>query len=423
MSKRLKSIFVYAHWKELIKPELMGRLSISEVRGKEIFSFEYNPDWLDSGNNYVLDPDLQFYSGPQYLYDEKLIFGMFMDSSPDRWGRLLIKRREALYARIEKRAEKRLKESDFLLGVYDGGRMGGLRFKTEINGDFLDNNHLYATPPWASIRELESVSLNLERPDADKDLSYRRWLDYLVAPGSSLGGARPKAGVVDSEGNLWIAKFPSRNDLKDSGAWELIVCEMAQRAGLQVSECHAEKYSSKHHTFLTKRFDRNEKGNRIHFASAMTMLGYRDGEDAASGASYLEMAEFLVRNGAEPERDLKELWTRIVFNILVSNTDDHLRNHGFLLTTQGWRLSPAFDINPDADGYGLSLNITENDNRLDVDLALEAAPYYRVGLKEGRAIIENIRSIVREWPAQAEKYNISSSEKERMLPAFIENEF
>ncbi len=419
MAERAKKIYVYAHWEGMPEAELMGTLLASESRGKEIFSFEYDEAWLKSGERVLLDPGLQFYSGPQYVYDEKPNFGLFTDSSPDRWGRMLIKRREAFEARSQDRPEKRLFESDFLLGVYDGSRMGGLRYKTDKNDEFLDNNHKFASPPWASIRELENASLKLEEEDAEKSSSYRLWLNLLVAPGSSLGGARPKAGVRDSENQLWIAKFPGRKDAVDLGAWEMVVHELAGRAGIQMSDCRAERFTIRHHTFLTKRFDRSPKLERIHYSSAMTMLGYSDGAEAAAGVSYLEIAEFLVRHGAAPDEDLKQLWKRIVFNIAVSNTDDHLRNHGFLLIPYGWRLSPAFDINPDPGSSGLSLNITENDNRLDPDLALEAAPFFRVGHREGKEIITKTRDVVSLWPAFADRYGISSFEKELMSRAFI----
>jgi len=419
VAERNKLIFVYAHWEGMNYPKLMGTLSASEIRGKEIFSFEYDPGWLDSDKRFLLDPGLQFFTGPQYIYDSKPNFGIFSDSSPDRWGRMLIKRRESLEARLNQRAERRLLESDYLLGVFDGSRMGGLRFKTSKDGDFLDNNDSFASPPWTSLRELENASLKIEDNDYENSTSYIDWLNLLVAPGSSLGGARPKAGVTDPGKRLWIAKFPSRHDLRDSGLWEMIAYEIAVKAGIMMSECRVESFTSTHHTFLTKRFDRSSKGERIHFTSAMTMLGYNDGADAGTGASYLEIAEFIVRNSAAPNDDLKQLWTRIVFNIAVSNTDDHLRNHGFLLTPSGWRLSPAFDINPEPGGYGLSLNITENDNRLDMKLALDAAPFFRLNHDECNSIIKHVTEVVGQWEIIADKYGISSSEKRLMASAFL----
>lgn len=418
MSKEQKRIIVYAHWAGMENPECMGILAVSHVRGKEIFSFEYNSDWLKSDKGYILDPDLQHYTGPQYTKPDKSNFGMFLDSSPDRWGRVLMKRREALNAEIENRAERKLLESDFLLGVFDGNRMGALRFKSEPDGDFLDNNRNLATPPWTSLRDLEYASMQLERTGSEKNPDYNKWLNMLIAPGSSLGGARPKAGVLDIDGNLWIAKFPSGNDERDIGAWEMVIHELAIKAGINVPMCTAERFSSRHYTFLTKRFDRVSINKRLHFASAMTMLGYNDGDNATSGVSYLELAEFLIQHGSKTTQDLEELWKRIVFSICISNTDDHLRNHGFLLTPRGWQLSPAYDINPVPHGYGLSLNISENDNRLDTDIALKVAPYFRIDQNEGESIIKKIKLITTYWPEIADKYDIPEREKREMKTAF-----
>ena len=372
-----KEIIVYAHWQGLGDPARMGTLTVTQGKGKEVFSFEYAADWLKSGFTQMLDPDLQLYSGAYYPRDEKVNFGVFMDSCPDRWGRVLMQRREAAIARTEERPAKELLESDYLLGVFDGHRMGALRFKTYEEGPFLNDNKKMASPPWTSLRELEEASLKFEE-DNINDPEYLKWVNMLIAPGSSLGGARPKASVVDPEGGLWIAKFPSRMDDKDIGAWEMVANELAQKAGLNIAQGMIQRFNSRYHTYLTKRFDRTENSERIHFASAMTLLGYTDGEKSA-GASYLELVEFITRNGVDVDRDLEELWRRIVFSICVKNTDDHLRNHGFLLTDGGWLLSPAYDINPNEYGKGLHLNISDKDNSLSLDLALEVAIYFRLG--------------------------------------------
>ena len=364
-----KTILVYAHWYTMEHPVQIGKLSVSYIRGKEVFSFEYNTQWLKGNNGFIFDPDLQYFSGPQYPRPEKTNFGVFLDSSPDRWGRVLLKRREVLNAYLEKRTQRKLQESDFLLGVFDGNRIGALRFKKEPDGDFLDNNERcqyprvnpgprplfaaysaaeprgidtfrslhslgngtnklsrsthsfenkdFASPPWIAVRDLEYASLQIEKNKSEKSSDYKRWLDLLIAPGSSLGGARPKAGIIDENNNLWIAKFPKGDDSRDIGAWEIIVHELAVKAGINVPECKAEKFSSPHHTFLTKRFDRMPNNERLHFASAMTMLGYTDGNNASSGVSYLELAEFIVKHGSNTTQDLKELWKRIVFSICV----------------------------------------------------------------------------------------------------------
>lgn len=412
-----KEIQVYAHWQGLEEPSLMGVLSVSPAKGKESFSFEYADAWLKSGFSQMIDPDLQLYSGAYYPRDDKPNFGVFLDSCPDRWGRVLMQRREAAIAKQEDRAAKKLLESDFLLGVYDTHRMGALRFNLDNDGPFLNDNKAMAAPPWTSLRELEHASFKFEEDNTD-DPEYLKWVAMLIAPGSSLGGARPKASVMDAHNNLWIAKFPSRNDDKDIAAWEMITNQLAVNAGINVAEGKLLQFNNKYHTYLTKRFDRTAAGERIHFASAMTLLGHIDGEDA-SGASYLELMEFISRHGAAVEKDLEELWRRIVFSICVKNTDDHLRNHGFLLTEKGWLLSPAYDINPNEYGKGLSLNITDADNSLDLNLAMEVAGYFRLSDDKASQIIEQVAAVVKDWRKVAADYKISNAEQERMSAAFV----
>jgi serine/threonine-protein kinase HipA len=413
-------IFVFAHWQGLNQPELMGTLYTNRIRGKEIFHFEYQNDWLKSDRSMQIDPDLQLYTGPQYTRDNKDNFGIFLDSSPDRWGRLLMRRREAALAKKDKRSENTLFESDYLLGVYDGHRMGAVRFKEELEGPFLDNNQMMSTPPWTSLRNLEQASLALEQDNVVDDPDYLKWLNMLMAPGSSLGGSRPKASVVDNKKSLWIAKFPSKLDQHDVGAWEMVVNELAVKAGLNVAECKVQKFASNKFTFLTKRFDRTPDNSRIHFASAMTLLGYKDGADFQSGASYLELADFIKRHGAKVKEDLEELWRRIVFSISVKNTDDHLRNHGFLLNEKGWILSPAYDINPIATGTGLSLNISQNENSLDLNVAMDVAAQFYLDEKKALGIIDKVKAVVKTWQSIAEKYKISRNEQALMQSAFSE---
>ena len=413
-----RSLLVYAHWQGLDEPSLMGILHSERLRGKEVFSFEYEENWLRKGPAQLLDPDLQLYSGFQYLNEDQQNFGIFLDSSPDRWGRILMRRKEAAMARSEKRPENKLFETDYLLGVYDGHRLGGLRFKLDKDGPFLDDQSELASPPWTSIRELEHISLRLEEEDANEDPEYLNWLRMLVAPGASLGGARPKASVVDNNGSLWIAKFPSRTDQGDVGGWEMVVHELAQNAGISMAESMARKFSTNYHTFLTKRFDRTDTNDRFHFASAITMLGYKDGQDYRDGASYLEIVEFISTHGANVERDLEELWRRIIFSICVTNTDDHLRNHGFILTDRGWILSPAYDINPNEEGAGLSLNISENDNSLDLDLAMEVREYFRLDSTKADNIITEVKKAVGSWRKTATRYGLTKSEQEIKAIAF-----
>jgi len=413
-----RSIEVWADWVSLGEPKFMGTLFATTSRGKEIFSFEYDADWLKSPHGQSLDPSLSLFEGPQYAPVSQNNFGVFLDSCPDRWGRMLMLRREAQQAREEKRPERKLLESDYLPGVHDSHRMGGLRFKTTPDGPFLDDNQHLASPPWTSLRELEQVSLNLEQDDAADDPNYSKWLKMLIAPGGSLGGARPKASVIDNQGALWIAKFPSRRDDDDVGAWEEVAHVLARRSGVQTAITQTRKFGSPHHTFLSKRFDRTGDGRRLHFASAMTLLQRSDGEDAASGVSYLELAELLIRSGSQIDQDLEELWRRIVFFICISNTDDHLRNHGFLFDSAGWSLAPAYDINPTPHGAGLSLNISETDNAQDLDLALEVAPYFRIGNSKAKEMIHHTIKAVKSWRHVAKSCGISKSGQDRMSSAF-----
>ena len=397
----------------------MGVLTTQRVRGKEIFSFEYNESWMNAHHELVfLDPHLGFYKGKQYLPEENSNFGIFLDSAPDRWGRLLMRRREAWHAKKEKREEKTLFESDFLLRVFDGHRMGGLRFKLDPAGPFMNDQRKMATPPWTTLRELEHASLQLERDDAIYDPEYAKWLSVLVDPGSSLGGARPKASVVDENGHLWIAKFPSARDEKNVGAWEMVLYQLADACGIMVSQARLKKFSGKHHTFLSKRFDRTNHHQRIHFASAMTLLGFQDGSDHLDGVGYLDLAGFIIQYCPAAKVDLEQLWRRMVFNILVSNTDDHLRNHGFILTPQGWRLSPAYDMNPNEMGNGLTLNVSENSNEQDISLAMATARYYQLKQEKAEKILSDMQREISQWRTVSKKFGITNGEIEQTKRSF-----
>ena len=410
-----KSIWVYADWLATQTPELVGRLEVDLVRGSEVYRFAYAQQWLDSPLAVQIDPELQLFSGDQFNNDARN-FRVFLDSCPDRWGRLLMQRREAVVARQEGRRLAKLNESDYLLGVHDTFRMGGLRFKLQEDEPFLDNNQQLAVPPLSSLRELEFAVSQIElQPDLDSP-DYLKWLYMLISPGSSLGGARPKACIMDGD-DLWLAKFPSRYDDYDMGAWEYLLYRMAVDAGIEMTPCRLQRFNSSHHTFLTQRFDR--AGNlRRHFSSAMTQLGYYDGD---AGASYLELAQFLIEQGANTQQDLHQLWRRMVFNILVSNADDHLRNHGFLLAenNSGWRLSPAYDINISLGAAGLHLNIDEYSNALDLDLALDFSPYFQLSSIEARHILEQLQKVTRHWYRYANEIGIHRQEQQLIASAIM----
>lgn len=408
------NIYVYAHWKGMQDPKIIGILAAQQAKGKKAFSFEYDKNWLKTEQKFLLDPGIQLYGGPQYP-NQKENFGIFLDSMPDTWGRTLMKRREAQLARENNEKPKTLYDIDFLLGVYDESRMGALRFKTDPDGDFLDNNKTTSTPPWSSIRELQKAASNFENDNDNEEVN--KWLTVLMAPGSSLGGARPKANILDSDKNLWIAKFPSKTDTIDKAAWEFLAYQLAVNAGVDMAPCRIEKIRGNHHTFFTKRFDR-ENGERIHFASAMTMTANNEDTIRDNQASYLDIAEFISNHGANVEANLHQLWRRIIFNIAISNTDDHLRNHGFILTAEGWILSPAYDLNPSIDKDGLALNIDMDNNALDWDVARSVGEYFRLNKQQMDAIIQEILQVSSNWKTIAKEIGISRVEQELMNKAF-----
>lgn len=418
-----RSIAVYADWEGRELASRLGTLRATKRNaGSELFEFEFDAAAIEQPvlTGVSLDPRLGAYAGRQYPPQGRDTFGLCADASPDRWGRLLMRRRHERAQRAGTIARSaRLVESDYLLGVHDAFRVGALRFRSDPHGPYLDDRHGVAAPPFVQLRELEAASLALERDEDNTARDADDWLRMLIAPGGSLGGARPKASVVDPGHQLWIAKFPSVQDDHDVGAWEMVVHSLARGAGLSVPEALARRFASKRHTFLIKRFDRAVSGARQHFASAMTLTGRTDGDDASSGASYLDLARVLIDHGANTAADLRELWSRIVFNMLVSNTDDHLRNHGFLLTPgTGWRLSPAYDMNPVSVAHGLRLNVSEADNALDLTLAREVASYFRVKARAAEEIIDRQCTVVRQWPKLAKHVGISAREQAAMAPAF-----
>ena len=414
MSTNEKTILVYDDFSGDV-PVLIGRLHVDVIKGGESYSFEYDDEWLaDTKLSVPLDPDLPLYAGRQFP-NGRSIFGIFADASPDRWGRLLMNKRERKLADKEARKPRKLYDSDFLLGVYDEARVGGLRIKLEETGEFLSNDRETATPPWATLRTLEEASRQFENDDT---VLNEKWLNQLIRPGSSLGGARPKATVIDTEGQLWIAKFPSKNDDNNTGAWEKVVHDLARMCGLNVPESKLETFSKLGSTFLVKRFDR-DGDKRIHFASAMTLLGKTDGASAADGSSYLDLVSIIKSSGSDPKNDLIELWKRIVFNMAISNTDDHLRNHAFILKKSGWALSPLYDVNPVPYGDELSLNVNEDDNRISIPLAIETAYRFNITEEGAEKMAGEIIATVRDnWEGLAAKYGIPRGKIEDMRPAF-----
>ncbi len=366
--------------------------------------FAYDPDWLAHAHAFQLDPELDLLPGEFYPGGSN--FGVFMDSCPDCWGQILMKRREAIEARDEDRSPRTLGPWEFLLGVQDCTRMGALRYSLPGRDVFLADEALSA-PPVARIAELQAIAFELTRKKPANPDKIKEWLKVLVAPGASLGGARPKANLVDDQSQLWIAKFPSADDDYDVAIWEKVLHDLARGCGITVSESRLMQLGDGYHTFLVKRFDRNGEDRRF-FVSAMAMLNHVDTDDAG----YLELAEFLATFG-DPDflqADLEELFTRVVFNVATANRDDHLRNHGFLRSPAGWRLAPAFDINPSfkKEEHVLSLDMYQ---RLpEMDVVLETAGYYRLDKKQATAIVQKVCEIIAEWKRRAQNYGLSRQE-------------
>ncbi|WP_457445169.1 type II toxin-antitoxin system HipA family toxin [Roseateles sp. P5_E4] len=386
--------------------------TLSHDRGQ--VRFVYERDWLKDPMAFSVDPDLSLGDQPYFPKPELGNFGIFLDSSPDRWGQTLMKRREALQAKDEGRTPRNLYAWDFLIGVQDFTRQGGLRFRLEGAEEFLGAEKM-AAPPVTNLRELEAVATLLTSKRIDDLDALRRWLAVLVAPGASLGGARPKANFAEQDGSLWIGKFPSRDDDRDIGAWEAAVHTMAKRAGVSVPAARAVRLNSEFHTFCVQRFDR-ENGKRQFYASAMTLLRREQSE----GASYLELAQFLSAGGdpAYVASDLKQLFRRVAFNVAVGNRDDHLRNHGFLLGKDGWRLSPAFDVNPNVDKAEHVLNIDDVDNRPSMSTVRSTAAFYRLTDAEAGAIVEEVATVVDQWRDVARGAGISGADIEVTAGAF-----
>ncbi len=392
-------------------PLKVGQLWGRFRNGRESMSFEYDREWLQHTNRFSLDPALKLAGGSFHASADKPIFGAIDDSAPDRWGRLLMRRSERKDAEKEKRTPRALKEIDFLLMVDDEGRQGAIRFKESEQGPFLTTYHKNHIPPLVSVGKLLTAATHvLQDSDTEEDLRL------LLAPGSSLGGARPKASVRDKDGHLSIAKFPSDSDEINIIAWEAVTLTLAGKAGIDVPQWRLESIGHKQ-ILISRRFDR--KGYfRIPFLSAMSALSARDNEMH----SYLEIADAIRQMSASPKEDLASLWRRIVFNVLVSNVDDHLRNHAFLYSgLQGWRISPAYDLNPvptDIKPRILSTAIDLTDPSASIDLALSVAHYFDIDSTEARKILREVSGATALWRKEAAKFKIKKAEIDRMSSAF-----
>lgn len=311
-----------------------------------------------------------------------------------------------------------LREVDFMLGVHDITRMGALRFRKGVGENFLDDREK-AAPPVTSLAELAEVSRMLEEPGAEELPEYEKWLSMLIAPGSSLGGARPKANFTDKSGALWFAKFPSKEDRHDVGGWEFLVHKMAQDAGIWVPESRAEKFMGNYHTFCVERFDRIGDSRRM-FVSAMTLLERKDGE---AGGSYIDLVELLSDQGAQGhiDSDLEQLYRRVLFNVWVGNRDDHLRNHGFLREAMGWRLAPAFDMNPNRHKPQHAITLDGKTASPSLQAVRDTAEdYYRLAPARAKAIEDEVTQVVRTWRTRAADMHMPRLEIQQMERVFLE---
>ena len=405
----MKKLYVYADFDWLKEMELIGELGYESLRGADSYSFTFNNEWLRQHSNLFLSDDLNNYPGQQYTQPDKDIFGCFSDALPDRWGRTLLLRREQIAAAEEKRPIRRLSSFDFLTGIDDFSRMGGFRFKEDFDGEFINVSESLKIPPLTDIRELIAASAEIEKCEENNMLPDRKWIAQLVQPGTSLGGARPKANVIDTDKTLYVAKFPSRKDEYDTGLWEHFSHLLAIKVGINAAQTKVLTTGEKYHTLLSKRFDRTQEGKRIHFASAMTLLGLEDGDNATNGHGYLDMVDFILQNCTDVERNLQELYRRVAFNICIGSSDDHFRNHGFLLTAKGWTLSPAYDMNPTLNEYQ-SLLISSTTNKSDLSILFDTCEDYMINFKTAEKIISEVVEVVKEWRELAIRLGISKSE-------------
>lgn len=413
----MRKIYVYADFDWLKTAVLVGELGYESLRGTDSYSFCYDHNWLRQYSDLYLSADINNYTGLQFTQPDRDIFGCFGDALPDRWGRLLLNRREQIRAQEEKRPVRKLSSYDYLLGIDDYSRMGGFRFKESPDGEFINCDATLRIPPLTDIQALVAASMEVEKSEERNLLPDKKWLLQLVHPGTSLGGARPKAGVLNEEGELCVAKFPSRNDEYDIGLWEHLSHLLAKEAGVEAAETQAIATGEKYHTLLSKRFDRTTDGRRKHFASAMTLLGLTDGCNAQTGNGYLDIVDFILQHCCDVEANLQQLYRRVAFNIAIHNSDDHFRNHGFLLTPKGWTLSPAYDLNPTFNDHQ-SLLINATTNRSDLQLLLASSEEYMIGKEEATHIIEEVKDGVSQWRSMAIRIGIAKREMDLFAQVF-----
>lgn len=416
----MNRLFVYGDFNWLESPILIGEIGYESLRGSDSYSFKYDKEWLAKYGSIFLSADINNYTGQQYTQPGKDIFGCFSDALPDRWGRTLLNRREQILANEEKRPVRRLSSFDYLIGIDDFSRMGGFRFKENPDGEFINCEDYLRIPPLSDLRMLVVASMEFERSEGKNLMPEKKWIQQLVHPGTSLGGARPKAGVIDEDGRLCVAKFPSKKDDYDVALWEHHSHLLAKEAGVNAAVTRVINSGEKYHALLSRRFDRTEEGKRIHFASAMTLLGLTDGCDAQSGNGYLDIVDFILQGCCDVNDNLCQLYRRVAFNIAIGNSDDHFRNHGFLLTPSGWTLSPAYDMNPTLCEYQ-SLLINSSTNESNLQILYDSCEEYMISKAEARTIIDEVINGVSKWQSIAVGLGISKREIDMFRHVYDKN--
>ena len=408
----METLYIYADFDWLDKPELIGRLTYERLRGNGTYGFSFDNYWLKNHSDILISEEVGNFSGFQYSQEEH-VFGFVSDTLPDRWGRRLLERKEQTEAIEEKRPKRTLYSYDYLVGIDDFLRMGALRLKKDPDGEFLNSDSRLIVPPLTSIKELTIAAQEYEKSDEANELPEEKWIRQLAHPGTSLGGARPKANVVDEKEHLWIAKFPSRKDVYDMALWEHLCHMLAKEAGINVAETNLIPAGNDgYHALLSKRFDRTDDGKRIHFASAMTMTGLTDGDNHETGHGYLDIVDFIIKGCCDVDENLNELYRRVAFNICVGNSDDHFRNHGFLLTKKGWTLSPAYDLNP-TDSMTQSLLIDNDSNESSLRRLQTACDDYYISSETAEQIISEVTTAIGRWETIAKNLHISNEEMNR----------
>ena len=392
----------------------VGLARSNRVRGKETILFEYDDAWLNNSDRFSLEPALAMTRGAFAPPSGLTVFGSIGDSAPDTWGRRLMQRAERRAAEREGRAIHTLAESDYLLGVSDTTRLGALRFR-RVGEESFQAPDRAGVPALIQLGKLLQITERILRDEeTDEDLQL------IFAPGSSIGGARPKASVIDQHGYLSIAKFPKETDDYSVETWEEIALRLAEQAGIATPKHQLIEVAGKA-VLLSRRFDRQD-GTRIPFLSAMAMMSAKDGEQG----SYPEIVDSLVQHGAQAKTDARALYRRVVFNVLISNVDDHLRNHGFLwLGKNGWSLSPAYDLNPmpsDIKARVLTTNISLDEATCSLDLLESAAEYFSLSLAQARVIIKEVALVTSRWRNIAKEVGARSAEIQRMASAFEHDE-